>query len=215
MAYHLALTFLPIKVEHIFGEPAWLWTWHFMEEAEYSWDYVQETSPKIPLIHKAVTWFVVALCMLCFWTQAILQGLWYGRATFWKHPSRLVTGLFMHATFFVQLLLFAIALTFLESLLGMRPDEAYQWARVGISREYGMYSHHFKTTHTQQTGGQLIKKGRKMPPRDAILGVRVVRRRLYNKVREMMKTSGMTEKEIKFTSFAHVAEAAKFNPLLG
>jgi len=214
MPFQLAVTFLPIKLEHLFGEPAWLWNWHFMEESEHSWEYVHETSPKIPFLYKAVTFFVVAFGILCFWVQAILQGLWYGSATFHKHPSRLITGLFMHVTFFAQCLLFAITFTLLESILGMRPDEAYQWARDGLSCEFAEYSHLFKITHTQRPGGHLIKKTKTMPPRSSILGVQVERQRLYNKVREMMKTRGMTEKEIKRTSFGHVAEASKFNPLL-
>jgi len=214
MSFHLSLTLLPIKLEQILGEPIWLWTWHLMEESEHSWGYVHETGGKIPWIHKAVTWVVMAFGMLTFWTQAILQGLWYGRATFWKHPSRLVTGSFVHFAIFSQLLLFAITLAFMESLLGMRPDKAYQWSQSGISKEFETYSHLFTITHTQAPGGHLIEKPKKMPPRSSIVGVGKERQRIYSKVMEMMKSTGMTDKEIKRTSFSHVAEAPKFNPLL-
>jgi len=207
----LALKFF--TVEQIFGEPAWLWAWHFTEEAEHSWDYVQETNPKVPWIYKAVMWLIAGPLIFCLWIMAILQGIWYGKATFWKHPSRLVTSPFMHIIY-LQILLFAMSLSFLEMILGMRLDDIYEVALHGMYKRFEEYKHLFKITHTQSPGSEHLRKVGEMPPRSSIANFQEARKSLYGEIREKMRKSGMSEKEIRRTSFALVAQENKYNPLL-
>jgi len=211
LVVQLAVKFL--RIERIAGEPVWLYAWHIMEESEHSWDYVQETNPKIPWIYKAIIQLVSGPLVFVLWIQAILHALWYGMRTFRKHPSRLVTGLLVHMLF-LQILIFAMALSFLEMLLGMRPDEIYETASDVMRKEFEEYKHLFKITHTQTPGSTQLRKAGEMPPRGSIVNFQTARKSLYGGVQEGMRKMGMSEKEIRRTSFAFAAEQNKYNPLL-
>jgi len=213
MALELPLNYLPMKTEQIFGEPAWVYTWHFIEESEHGWDYVKETNPKVPWIWKAAMWLLAWPLLVCLWIQAILHALWYGMSTFRKHPSRLLTGLLVHIIF-TQFLFFAMALSFLEMILGMRPNDVYEIALNGARQQFEEFKHLFKITHTQIPGSNALKQLQEIPPRSSIIGLRAARMTLYAEVKEGMRKNGMSEKEIKRTSFALAAEQNKYNPLL-
>eukprot|EP00495_Collosphaeridae_sp_1-RS-2012_P008364 TRINITY_DN830_c0_g1_i2.p1 TRINITY_DN830_c0_g1~~TRINITY_DN830_c0_g1_i2.p1 ORF type:complete len:304 (-),score=61.70 TRINITY_DN830_c0_g1_i2:349-1155(-) len=98
----LMMYFLPMTFEQIVGEPAWLYTWHFMEEAEHSWDYSHEVRARLPLFDITIMWVIMVPVCLFLWVQSFLQGLWYGLPTFMKHPSRLITAPVFHLTVFLQ-----------------------------------------------------------------------------------------------------------------
>jgi len=212
----LMMYFLPMTFEQIVGEPSWLYTWHFMEEAEHSWDYSHEVRARLPIFDITIMWIVMVPVCLFLWVQAFLQGLWYGLPTFKKHPSRLITAPVFHLTVFLQMLIFMLSYSFLEMVLGMRADKAYEWARDGMARAYEPYKHHFEITHTQAPSDDHItsvkKKGK--VPRSSILGVQTARRKLYEAVLKTMKSGGMTEEQIKRTSFAHISKTNTYNPLL-
>jgi len=107
-----------------------------------------------------------------------------------------------------------ITITFLEMILGMRPDETYQIVLNGMSQNFEEYRHLFKITHTQSPQANALEKVSGVIPPDSILGMKVARATLYEKVTETMHKSGMSKKEIERTSFHMVTKTNKYNPLL-
>lgn len=119
-------------------------------------------------------------------------------------------------TIFFQMLLFMQTYAFLEMILGMRVDKAYEWARDGMAEEYEPYRHHFEITHRQNPTDDHItsvKEGKKVP-RSSVLGVQKGRRKLYEGVEKQMKSSGMTDEQISRTSHSQVRKTDTYNPLL-
>jgi len=187
-----------------------------MEEAEHSWDYCYAVGSKLPMSYVAFTWLVGVPFCLFLWAQSILHGLWYGLPTFRKHPSRIVTATLFHVTVFLQMLIFMLSYSFLEMILGMRPDKTYADAEKGMSKHYEPYKHLFKITHKQAPLDDHIQKvinGRKTP-RSSVHGVQIARKSLYEAVVREMRTNGMTEDEISRTSFTSVMKTNRYNPLL-
>merc|ERR1719233_704812 len=214
MTFHLIYTFFPsIKCEHVFGKPYWLWSYHLMEEMEHSWDSVKDIKPKVPFIYKAV-WYVLTIpLMATLWTQAILQGFWYGRRTLLQHPSRLFTGLFIQCTVWIQAMFFVLAITFCEMILDMRPDSLYDIAKVGMTKDYMRFDHFFKITHTQSPFDHM-NKVEGCPPKSSVADLQKAREELYGEVTKMMREKGHSEKEIRRSSFKLAAETNKYNPML-
>jgi len=211
----MMIYFFPIKVHHIFGEPKWLWTWHLMEESEHSWDYTSEMGKRISWFYMAFIWIVFVPFTSYVWVMSIIQGIYYGFWTFAKHPTRIVTATLFHFTVFVQVIMAMLALSFLEMVLGMRPDKIYEKCCTKCREEFAEYKHLFKITHKQSPSEplkKLVYKGH--PSRNSVLSVKAGRESLYVKVRDMMSTYGLSEQQIRRTSFTSAVEANKQNPLL-
>jgi len=213
----LMVRYLPIKFENLAGEPAWVFSWHFVEEAEHSWDYSHEMKERIPTSDFFILWLVMVPICVYLWTQSILQGLWYALPTFWKHPSRIVTAPLFHITLFVQMLVFMISYSFLEMVLGMRVNNAYVDALDGMLEDYEPYKHFFKITHKQAPSDPHVLKrvlDGAVASQSSVQGVQEGRKILYRGVVRGMKYCGMTEDEIDRTSFSTVTKTDMHNPLL-
>jgi len=195
---------LPITFEQLVGEPAWVYTWHILEEAEHDWGAVYELKRRIPWIHVFIIWALMVPANLLLWVQSILQGLWFGLPTFMKHPSRILTAPVFHMTLFFQILIFAVAYTFLDLVLGMRPDKAFAHVVEGMAKQFKPYEHLFKITHTQLPSESLVQQ---KAPRSSKVSVLNACKSLYEGVEKEMKAFGMTEEQISNIRY--------YNPLLG
>lgn len=212
--FHIVYAMTPIKTKNLFGKPYWLWSYHLMEEMEHSWDFVEDIRPRLPWIYR-LAWYLISFPLMIFlWTQGFLQGLWYGKETCWQNPSKLVTSVVVYFVVWIEIMLFVLALSFMEMILGMRPDQLYVRSKKGMSDDFDEFKHHFKITHTQSPEEEALKKCEGVPPPSSISGIKEARENLYDGVRDMMRENGQSEKEIKRTSFTMAAESNKFNPLL-
>jgi len=208
----LFVHFTSLKPSDLFGEPKWLWTWHLMEESEHSWDYTREMGDRISRFYMVLIWAIFAPFTTFVWVMSLLQGFYYAFWTFVKYPTRIVTGTLFHCTVFVQMMMCMVAISFLEMVLGMRPDKINSACSQTCKEEYAEYEHLFKTTHTQIPTKPLTKVDfQGPPPRSSVMKVKAARQTLYLKVREMMTAYGLSESQIKRTSFTIAAEANKHN----
>jgi len=140
--------------------------------------------------------------------MSILHGFYYGFWTFVKHPSRIVTATLFHCTVFLQMIMAMVVISFLEMVLGMRPDEFIPIGNETCKKQFEEYKHLFKITHTQVPSSSLsavAKDG--LPPVSSVLGVKVARDGLYKKVRTSMEAHGLTDSQIRRTSFTTATEA--------
>lgn len=71
----LMIYWLPIKSEQIFGEPVWMYTWHFLEEAEHSWDYSHEVRARVPIYDITLMWIIMLPVIMFLYVQSVLHGL--------------------------------------------------------------------------------------------------------------------------------------------
>jgi len=197
-----------LKPSDLFGEPKWLWTWHLFEESEHAWDYTREMGSRISYFYLVLIWAIFVPFTSFVWVMSILHGFYYGFWTFVKYPSRTITATLFHCTVFFQMIMAMNVISFMEMVLGMRPDKFIPIGNQACKKEFAEYQHLFKITHTQVPSNPLSKVANEgLPPMSSVLGVKEARDGLYKKVRTSMEAHGLTDKQIKRTSFTTATEA--------